>query len=566
MTTYNTKNPVPSADARDRYDNSQTLDEVVAGQASTARTRLGAEVMTLAGMSYLFNASHELRDQIFNRFISSSGYQYLGDYDDPGELTFTAYNQILRKDGEFWKPKAETDLPFTTTGVWATDEASLVSVGDAALRQELSAPAGAVMVGVVSPDGLPSTVQDIGGALITRSMDVNVPGDFAGPVEAMNWLRGFTIARQAVVTIRLADGVHTLTESLNVNHPQGVQVRLIGNQFDPDLCAINVADGATFDAVVCSGGRTFGFFDGVHITRPNKSEMPINTTGLLAVQNSTIITGSNVKVSKWFYGIAARDASFIYCPNAEVSLSGDVGIWAFCGSTVVCSGSTSNTASAAGQSWGFGFQAEYGSVLVGTGISATGCKIAGIAALSNSTCRLDAAVSSGNLGSGLFARDGGVIEAISATSSGNGRYGQEIIEGLGRIFGNVTSTGNTLEGANQFAYLSVTEGQARITSSSGPLRVDSQADIYFNTPGGLQAAIRNIANAVNRIDIAGSTAGSPPGLIANGSDDNINIRLTPKGTGRIQVTGTTAGTPTVNSYFEVISSDGAVLRIPVQRM
>ena len=29
MTTYNTGNPLPSADAKDRYDNSQTFDELI---------------------------------------------------------------------------------------------------------------------------------------------------------------------------------------------------------------------------------------------------------------------------------------------------------------------------------------------------------------------------------------------------------------------------------------------------------------------------------------------------------------------------------------------------------
>ena len=51
MTTYNTGNPVPSGDARDRFDNTQSLDEAVNSQADTFVTRLGIEQLTLKGMS-----------------------------------------------------------------------------------------------------------------------------------------------------------------------------------------------------------------------------------------------------------------------------------------------------------------------------------------------------------------------------------------------------------------------------------------------------------------------------------------------------------------------------------
>ena len=47
MTTYNTGNPVPSGNPFDRFDNSQTFDEVVNSSADEASTRLGAKVKTL---------------------------------------------------------------------------------------------------------------------------------------------------------------------------------------------------------------------------------------------------------------------------------------------------------------------------------------------------------------------------------------------------------------------------------------------------------------------------------------------------------------------------------------
>lgn len=413
---------------------------------------------------------------------------------------------------------------------------------------------------------IPTKGSSLVGGLISQSLTLNVPSQFITIQDAFTYLSKYTIARDAVVTIKVADGTYTLTGSINLNHPQGFRIQLIGNTTTPTSCVLTVTDSATFDAIVCSGGNRFGLLNGFHITRPTKAEMPKNSTGVLAVQNSTLILGSSIKVSKWFYGIAARDGSFIKCPAAQVSESGDVGIWSYGGSTVICDGAISNTANAAGQPWGFGFQAEYGSTLVGTNISASGCKIAGFASLSNSTCRIFDSSTSSNIGSGLFARDGGVIEAQNTNTTNNTRYGIEVVEGSGRIFGVSGNTGNTLGPVNAFVYLSVVGTDPQITSSSGNLRIDSRDNTYFNTAGGAQFCVRNTPSAVNRIDVIGAATGQSPQFIATGTDTNIDLALTPKGSGRVKVGATFTGTVSTNSYIEFLSNDGAVLRIPVQRL
>ncbi|MDM4193600.1 hypothetical protein QTP12_31055, partial [Klebsiella oxytoca] len=78
----------------------------------------------------------------FDTFIASSGYEVIGDY-TAGPLTLTEYNQLIRYNNELYKLTAATDIPFTTAGntdeTWTgTDAAHFVSVGDAALRQNLS--------------------------------------------------------------------------------------------------------------------------------------------------------------------------------------------------------------------------------------------------------------------------------------------------------------------------------------------------------------------------------------------------------------------------------------------
>lgn len=158
MTTYNTGNPIGSTSVKDLYDNAENLDTLVNDRTQESHPdRLGVPRKTWHGMEQDFNAdqlyrenefiaSQEDKQNRFNNFIASSGYQFLGDYASGIEIT--EYNQIVRDaDGEFWRLSGQVELPYTTTGDWGDEEGLFVSVGDAALRQELASPYGAEIVG-----------------------------------------------------------------------------------------------------------------------------------------------------------------------------------------------------------------------------------------------------------------------------------------------------------------------------------------------------------------------------------------------------------------------------------
>lgn len=407
------------------------------------------------------------------------------------------------------------------------------------------------------------------GGLIAKNLTLNVPADHASLSAAMSYLRGFSIVRGAIVTVKIADGNYIINSPVNLNHPQGLGVNIIGNIANPDQVVFDVSSAYALDALVVSNGNSIGLLDGITVTRPTKAEMPINTTGILAVNGAYIFCGKSIRVKNWFYGIAARDMSYVACPEAVVNFSGDVGIWAFNGSTIDCDGAKSDNASADGQSWGFGFQAEYGSSIFGTGISATGCKIGGIAALSNSVVRAFDGFANENLGSGLFARDGSVIEASGTEANNNARYGIESIEGLGRISGFKTPTGNILGAANNFPFFSVAGDTARIASSGGGLRLDSTgaSSTFMHTAGGLQFEVSHTASAVNRAYVQGSATGAPVQFGARGTGD-VDVALVPLGNGKIRVGATQAvpGGFAENSIIELKASDGATIQIKCKRL
>lgn len=139
MTTYNTKNPVPSSDARDRYDNSQVFDELMNGAAPNTPDRLGVLRQSWAGM-----------ETEFQMFLANSGLESTHlTYVDGTPLVASRPTQLIDRAGSIYRVKLPASFPVTLTGTWATDQNLLVDVGDAALRASLAASSGSDMVGFI---------------------------------------------------------------------------------------------------------------------------------------------------------------------------------------------------------------------------------------------------------------------------------------------------------------------------------------------------------------------------------------------------------------------------------
>lgn len=126
MTTYNTGNPVPSGDARDRFDNSQTLDDLINSSAPFSVSRLSKSLKTWAGLQLDF----------FNMLQNSAWESAFVQYAAGAVVErATQLVQYPAGAGELYRVKNQSTLPLTLTGTWATDAPKLVNVGDATVRQ-----------------------------------------------------------------------------------------------------------------------------------------------------------------------------------------------------------------------------------------------------------------------------------------------------------------------------------------------------------------------------------------------------------------------------------------------
>lgn len=163
MPFYLTRDPVPSADMRNVFDNAQNLDLALNDLTSSLWTdRLGRSRMSWFGLESTFSvklsdfesrftsqiveqeatfdASQADKENRFQHFLVSSGYVFLGDYED-GPFQFSARNQYIRYDNQYYRLNAATDVGFTTTGTDATsfvnDVTHFVLMDGDTLRQNL---------------------------------------------------------------------------------------------------------------------------------------------------------------------------------------------------------------------------------------------------------------------------------------------------------------------------------------------------------------------------------------------------------------------------------------------
>ncbi|MGY2615212.1 hypothetical protein [Klebsiella pneumoniae] len=193
MSEYDTGNPVPSASIPDAWDNMQSIDRFANSSDETITTRTGKQLDTLHGINVkadsqrteqqdsfelsqserassfeektnefesrfssqlstqesTFSESQTDKENSFQQFLLSSGYVFLGDYEN-GPFQFSARNQYIRYDNQYYRLNATTDVGFTTTGTDATsfanDVTHFVLMDGDTLRQDLGSGEGAMKV------------------------------------------------------------------------------------------------------------------------------------------------------------------------------------------------------------------------------------------------------------------------------------------------------------------------------------------------------------------------------------------------------------------------------------
>ncbi|WP_418274419.1 endo-N-neuraminidase [Klebsiella quasipneumoniae] len=153
---YNTGDPRPSNSMKNLSDNALAFDDFVNSDGDNAVDRFGKEFPTISKLiknvdeifssqlstqESTFSESQTDKENRFQQFLLSSGYQFLGDYEN-GPYVFSELNQYIEYSGNSYRIASASDIGFTTTGTDATSFASdvthFVLMDGDTLRQNLS--------------------------------------------------------------------------------------------------------------------------------------------------------------------------------------------------------------------------------------------------------------------------------------------------------------------------------------------------------------------------------------------------------------------------------------------
>jgi hypothetical protein len=131
-----------------------------------------------------------------------------------------------------------------------------------------------------------------------------------------------------------------------------------------------------------------------------------------------------------------------------------------------------------------------------------------------------------------------------------------------QVTGSATGSGPTIssQGSDTNAALTLT------SKGSGDLRLSGGTSGWIDfRPGGVRSAqVEYVASAVNYLNLRPAVASSSPVIAAQGSDTNIDLTLTPKGTGNVRFGTFTADmTLIVQGYIEVKDSGGTIRKLAV---
>lgn len=239
--------------------------------------------------------------------------------------------------------------------------------------------------------------------------------DLAGVLAAIGMWR---IVPGARVTIRLPDGIHAQRGPVDLGHPDGIRLAIVGNVDNPERCRL-VWQGPT-DGLYCGAGAVLGRIDGVQIEHA-AIDARGQGSGLLADLGGAILCGPRVIVRGFCYGCQARHGGVIRCPGMTSFGAGDAGYFASSGGHLHCEGAQAIGARDATSGLGSGFVAESGGSINAVAALAERNLLAGFTALSNGVIRAHRATAQGNGRAGFYASTGGTIivhEAIARAHLG----------------------------------------------------------------------------------------------------------------------------------------------------
>lgn len=245
-------------------------------------------------------------------------------------------------------------------------------------------------------------------------ISMQIPRVFNSIYDALDWLSYKRISGPGgEAFIKVEDGIYYENRENVIDHIDGKNIKIIGNEQDPTKCSFEF-DNSNNRSFFLSESSRIGYINGFSIKGisndgwKEKGKWGSNCYGAggRAINGGILKFGPNMLIDKMYYGLRAMYSSKIeanynscnkYGGGLKVTNAGDVGIHAYGGSSIEANGcEVYNTGDS---ELGFGFCSENGSFI---------------------SCEY--AISSNNLKAGFYSLSNGSMWAHSTTGNEN-KYG-----------------------------------------------------------------------------------------------------------------------------------------------
>ncbi len=140
--------------------------------------------------------------------------------------------------------------------------------------------------------------------------------EFQTPQEALDALDHYRLANDVVLTIALDNADYAMTESLEITHPDGDRIHLIGNVANP--AAVRMMWTGDVDGVVVRNGNSLGLLDGVTLDGDRASGT--DRAGVLSDRGAVVGLGDHVVVADWNDGVHARHGGTVIGGSGGVEI------------------------------------------------------------------------------------------------------------------------------------------------------------------------------------------------------------------------------------------------------
>jgi hypothetical protein len=264
------------------------------------------------------------------------------------------------------------------------------------------------------------------------TLSVSGGGRFATIVPALAFIRNAVINTGATVTISVANGTYTHSAQITIAHPYGSRISIVGDTTTPANVVLNFS--SSTNGIVVDKGTTLGNLNGFMFkgTWAGSGSTGLSLSAIFAYNGSRIFCGDvngtvcNIVIDDFYYGLNATKNGTIIAEGTSgsngvtVTDAGDVGVFAYRGSFISCPYADVSNSRDTTRGFGWGIEAEVGSVIHCDYASATTCSKGGIFA-NGGHIRAYSSTSDSNTGYGFQAERRGVIEVqgtVSASSNG----------------------------------------------------------------------------------------------------------------------------------------------------